>query len=62
VAFQARGGAANFMEEPADRFDPDPHRLNNSTLVYPKERLAQAIQQFTGSDIFIQIRRKPAWK
>jgi len=50
------------MEEPADRFDPDPHRLNNSTLVYPKERLAQAIQQFTGSDIFIQIRRKPAWK
>lgn len=36
--------------------------LNNSTLLYHKERLALKIQNFMGSDILIQIRRKPNWK
>ena len=36
--------------------------LNNSTLLYHKERLALKIQDFMGSDILIQIRRKPNWK
>jgi hypothetical protein len=36
--------------------------LNNSTLVYRKRRLADAIANFMGSDILIQIRRKPNWK
>jgi hypothetical protein len=36
--------------------------LNNSTLLYHKERLAVKIQDFMGSDILIQIRRKPNWK
>ena len=36
--------------------------LNNSTLLYRKERLALKIQDFMGSDILIQIRRKPHWK
>jgi hypothetical protein len=36
--------------------------LNNSTLLYHKERLASKIQNFMGSDILIQIRRKPNWK
>jgi DNA-binding CsgD family transcriptional regulator len=36
--------------------------LNNSTLLYHKERLALKIQNFMGTDILIQIRRKPNWK
>jgi DNA-binding CsgD family transcriptional regulator len=36
--------------------------LNNSTLLYHKRRLADAIANFMGSDILIQIRRKPNWK
>jgi hypothetical protein len=36
--------------------------LNNSTLLYHKERLALKIHDFMGSDILIQIRRKPNWK
>jgi DNA-binding CsgD family transcriptional regulator len=36
--------------------------LNNSTLLYHKDRLALKIQDFMGSDILIQIRRKPNWK
>jgi hypothetical protein len=36
--------------------------LNNSTLLYHKQRLATKIQDFMGSDILIQIRRKPNWK
>ena len=36
--------------------------LNNSTLLYRKRRLADAIADFMGSDILIQIRRKPNWK
>ena len=36
--------------------------LNNSTLLYHKRRLADAIADFMGSDILIQIRRKPNWK
>jgi hypothetical protein len=36
--------------------------LNNSTLLYHKERLASKIQDFMGSDILIQVRRKPNWK
>jgi hypothetical protein len=36
--------------------------LNTSTLLYHKERLALKIQDFMGSDILIQIRRKPNWK
>jgi hypothetical protein len=37
-------------------------RLNNSTILYHKNRLALKIQDFMGSDILIQIRRKPNWK
>ena len=36
--------------------------LNNSTLLYHKERLALKIQNYMGSDILIQIRRKPNWR
>src|ERR1017187_2738469 len=36
--------------------------LNTSTLLYHKERLALNIQDFRGSHILIQIRRKPNWK
>jgi hypothetical protein len=36
--------------------------LNASTVRYHKERLASKIQDFMGSDILIQIRRKPNWK
>jgi DNA-binding CsgD family transcriptional regulator len=36
--------------------------LNNSTLLYHKERLALKIQAYMGADILIQIRRKPNWK
>ena len=36
--------------------------LNNSTILYHKERLVLKIQDFMGSDILIQIRRKPNWK
>jgi hypothetical protein len=36
--------------------------LNNSTLLYHKERLALKIQDFMGSDILIQIRCLPQWK
>ncbi len=36
--------------------------LNSSTILYHKERLASKIQNFMGSDILIQIRRKPNWK
>ena len=36
--------------------------LNSSTILFHKRRLADAIQEFTGSDILIQIRRKPTWK
>jgi hypothetical protein len=36
--------------------------LNHSTLLYHKERLALKIQNYMGSDILIQIRRKPNWK
>jgi hypothetical protein len=36
--------------------------LNNSTLLYHKERLALKIQNFMGSDIIIQIQRRPGWK
>ena len=36
--------------------------LSNSTLLYHKKRLASKIQDFMGSDILIQIRRKPNWK
>ena len=36
--------------------------LNNSTLLYHKERLALKIQDYMGADILIQIRRKPNWK
>jgi hypothetical protein len=38
-----------------------PH-LNTSTILYHKERLALKIQEYMGSDILIQIRRKPNWK
>jgi len=37
-------------------------QLNSSTILYHKRRLADAIQDFMGSDILIQIRRKPNWK
>ena len=33
--------------------------LNNSTLLCHKERLASKIQDFMGSDIIIQIQRRP---
>ena len=36
--------------------------LNTSTLLYHRRRLALKIQDFMGSDILIQIRRKPNWK
>jgi DNA-binding CsgD family transcriptional regulator len=36
--------------------------LNNSTLLYHKERLALKIQDFMGSGILIDICRKPYWK
>ena len=36
--------------------------LNSSTILYHKERLALKIQEYMGSDILIQIRRKPNWK
>ena len=36
--------------------------LNTSKLLYHKRRLADAIANFMGSDILIQIRRKPNWK
>jgi hypothetical protein len=36
--------------------------LNSSTILYHKRRLADAIANFMGSDILIQIRRKPNWK
>jgi DNA-binding CsgD family transcriptional regulator len=36
--------------------------LNSSSILYHKRRLADAIQDFMGSDILIQIRRKPNWK
>jgi len=36
--------------------------LNAPTVRYHKERLALKIQDFMGSDILIQIRRKPNWK
>ena len=36
--------------------------MNNSTLLYHKRHLADAIQNYMGSDILIQIRRKPHWK
>jgi DNA-binding NarL/FixJ family response regulator len=36
--------------------------LNNSTLLYHKERLALKIQNYMGADILIQIRRKSNWK
>jgi DNA-binding CsgD family transcriptional regulator len=36
--------------------------LNTSTILYHKRRLADAIANFMGSDILIQIRRKPNWK
>jgi len=36
--------------------------LNTSTILYHKRRLADAIANFMGADILIQIRRKPNWK
>jgi hypothetical protein len=36
--------------------------LNPSTVKYHRQRLALKIQDFMGSDILIQIRRKPNWK
>lgn len=36
--------------------------LNTSTMTYHKERLAQAIAPFMGTDILIEIGRKPRWK
>ncbi len=36
--------------------------LNTSTILYHKRRLADAIANFMGTDILIQIRRKPNWK
>jgi DNA-binding CsgD family transcriptional regulator len=36
--------------------------LNASTIIYHRRRLADAIANFMGSDILIQIRRKPNWK
>ena len=36
--------------------------LNNSTLLYHKERLASKIQDFMGSDILVDIQRQPKWR
>ena len=36
--------------------------LNNSTLLYHKERLALKIQEYMGPDIIIEIQRRPGWK
>ena len=36
--------------------------MNTATLLYNKRRLADATANFMGSDILIQIRRKPNWK
>lgn len=36
--------------------------LNSSTVLYHKRRLADAIVNFMGSDILIQIQRRPGWK
>jgi DNA-binding NarL/FixJ family response regulator len=36
--------------------------LNLSTMMYHKERLGKAIQAFMGTDILIEVGRKPRWK
>jgi hypothetical protein len=36
--------------------------LNNSTLMYHKERLAKAIAEYMGCEILIDIQRRPGWK
>jgi hypothetical protein len=36
--------------------------LSNSTLLYHKRRLADAIQEHFGKDIIPQVLRKPNWK
>ena len=36
--------------------------LNLSTMMYHKERLARAIQAYMGTDILIEMGRKPRWK
>jgi hypothetical protein len=36
--------------------------LNTSTMMYHKERLGRAIQAYMGTDILIEIGRKPRWK
>jgi hypothetical protein len=36
--------------------------LNNSTLMYHKERLAKAIVEYMGCEILIDIQRRPEWK
>ena len=35
--------------------------LNNSTMMYHRERLAQRIASFMGNDILVEIGRKPSW-
>jgi hypothetical protein len=36
--------------------------LNNSTIMYHKERLAKAIAEYMGCEILIDIQRRPGWK
>lgn len=37
-------------------------RINPSTIMYSKNRLASAIQEYMGSDIIKDIQRRPGWK
>ncbi len=37
-------------------------RLDSSTIIYHKRRLADAIYEHFGSDIIIEIQRRPGWK
>ena len=36
--------------------------LNTSTMIYHKRRIADAIANFMGADIIIEIQRRPGWK
>ena len=37
-------------------------KLNTSTILYHKRRIADAIANFMGADIIIQIQRRPGWQ
>jgi hypothetical protein len=36
--------------------------LNNSTIMYHKERLGKAIAEYMGCEILVDIQRRPGWK